>query len=119
MMVIKSSTKTSKTWYKDHLKTVCITKTSHVNIISYIFLYLLGSHYEDSENAFSLSKLSKNFYCTIGVFPLDSADLKDESVLKKVFDNLERKIEKYGKQVMAVGICGLDYTILDEVDRET
>ena len=73
------------------------TKTSQVNKYNHYFKQILGSHFEDSENAFSLSKLSKNFYCTIGVFPLDSADLKDDDVLKKVFDNLERKIEKYGK----------------------
>lgn len=86
---------------------------------------------EDAHSSYSLSKLSDNYYITIGTHPCMSSeankdcvsnssnkDMSDDQMFQNYYNNMSELIKKYKDKCIAVGECGLDYDRLHYSPKE-
>ncbi|BBE29914.1 hydrolase TatD family protein [Tepiditoga spiralis] len=66
------------------------------------FLFEVGIDLKSSKKTIELSKKVKNIYCSVGIHPTETENLKHDD-----YDEIEKLIEN--KKVIAIGEIGLDF----------
>jgi TatD DNase family protein len=73
----------------------------------------IGTDYDNSKKAITLSLKHENVWATIGIHPVDRSDIHfDEAKFEELYES--SKVES-GYRVVGVGECGLDYFYFDKL----